>query len=1796
MKAIEDRFKQIDEAHPSLTEAYIQILVKAGVFESKTDFLNRHGSVNYKLYEKTGYLTKEAAWDLATKVETGNAPGGVIYPVYLGNTNPFNVAIEIGERDGQPTGESVFKQGLNKVKLSTIDVSTLKIKDYKQELKDVRRTMYPETFPESNRPGYGWENAKANALKKYALLELKQRLEKRYYKKDVTAFFNKIQKLASEEKIGNTPAERKENENFILGKTFLDEFYAAEFKEKAQYSSAINPEDTTSKRDIFNQFLAQLGYDSLVYNPFIEFGGFDQYYEIKESATDSAFPIRDTYHVLIFPTEGDSLVKSKYGAITYNTGEPDIAFSVPRGYNEKGSIDIYSDEFEKFFKGSKVRELDLLKGPAKLMFNPGMANKELLEQISTETPKRVYAANVIGSETNYLPPQYPLADNFSTSPFVVTDLTRTPAYKQSDKYFLPEGMYLFDSPVVAREHSTTDPKYAGQLSRTLPFYINIQNPFYYTDTDNVADFPGVGQRRTNLETGEVTETIFDKSVADQVTPSMLDGAYSELMRYHFGQTNKYLIGYLEQEKKIPQTDDFFGQYPKLVKQFRSVENAFYKLRSKALLDMEYGYGDDTFKDIRVYERKDLANVFDSEILDLLAPSGKQDPFRLPLFQQFLQKLAMDTQNENFENPSTLRSLLSKAHAALKDMQEGDFRRIKFMVDNDPRVLKRIIQAGGYDGMIVSNSLEIDLMSNRASLRDGFNHTDLNQTKMYVVFDDNQLRAAKHVEAERQGNSNFRLVSKLLDAVPLLKQKKGTGKSYINQLKKFPGVTKEEIAATGLDRYLLNKKEQITPDQIENFLIRNQVIIIEKNNQHHFDKRRPTYLKKELVEDGQHIQEDDYQEMRIKLKDNILDPTALYTTEHFRGEINMLFWARMTDRRGKLIAESGKEKNPENVDLKNTIPNSNRKVLYVDELQSDWGQRGAKRGFRPPAALLPKLKEEKVQLIKDTLSIFEEYDILLNDSDVYVDKFKSFPKIKNEKLSSLYYGTHYKVPALTYFTYLLYSKGPKSEKYGSWTTESGERLRLQDGEVIANKDIVNLFKTDVKEFLNSEAEQEYLKEIDFETIYYDINAHSHAKKIVQTDPKDQTEQALATGFAKGNLQLQTIRDNNETLRRISNPQKMIPIAPFVDDTNKWVKLASKVLLTKAVVGNYDYLSFVPGSVIVGRSGQAGNLAFYDKIIPDVINSVVKKIDPTAVGSTNVKNFELGIETNFEAPKIDDRKYAPRFAIKITDKVRDAVLDEGLPLFSIPRNVAGTDINRQDDLLNANPTWSDPYQDEMRLANKLPEIMRPYLDPGQIRYNLQDKFLDGKRIQERIELEAGRIDDQFNFYDREQTYHGRTAEQVKLFVRREALPLLKSIQQLGFTQQQVNKFLHAKHAQERNREIAKINRFYPDGGSGMTNSDARDYLDGLSETDREKLERISARVQRVLQQTRTILVDSGLETQDTIDKWEEKYPTYVPLFRNLEDADYMELSEGTGGTGQGFSIGSNFSKRALGSDKPVEDILTNIIAQRERAIVRAEKNLVGQALFGLAVQAPNPEVWIAVDPRNARNPQRAAEELEEFGLPGELALNIFQPPKKATIDKKTGLVRSTTPNLNSVDNALSVRIDGKDKYVIFNPRSDRGKRLAMSMKNIDGQALGSAAIAMAPITRWIAATNTQYNPVFGGVNFSRDIQGAMIQLGTTPLASKRKEVLNNVGNAIKAIYNVERDETKGVTRNIGDYNEMERLYFEFRLKGGKTAYRDQFTNIEDRAKQMKKELEIGQRGPGLKKLDLLHFNGYPILTIL
>ena len=441
-----------------------------------------------------------------------------------------------------------------------------------------------------------------------------------------------------------------------------------------------------------------------------------------------------------------------------------------------------------------------------------------------------------------------------------------------------------------------------------------------------------------------------------------------------------------------------------------------------------------------------------------------------------------------------------------------------------------------------------------------------------------------------------------------------------------------------------------------------------------------------------------------------------------------------------------------------------------------------------------------------------------------------------------------------------------------------------------------------------------------------------------------------------------------------------------------------------------------------------------------------------------------------------------------------------------------------------------------------------------YKIHDKHVDTRQVQAAITKNAGLIDDTFDAYMKEELYHSRTANEIKDFLKKDLSPIIGDLIKDRLSIDDLEQYLHNRHAEERNDAIAQINPRFADvdnePGSGIGTKAARDYFKNLDPTKAAQLAKIAAKVDDIIKGTQKILVDRGLETQQTIDNWNGAYKHYIPLMRDQEELDFMHNGAGLG---KGFQVKGSASKRAYGSTKSVVDILANIAIQRESAVIRSEKARIGRALYGLALKNPNPDFWLPVNPDAVKNKAALYQELIAMGLPISVAQNFIQEPKTPSIDPLTGQVRYTiNAGLRSSPNVFPVRINGKDRYIFFNTKDPKAIRMAQAMSNLDAQTLGGLLGTTALITRWIASVNTQYNPVFGVINFYRDTQGAMFNMTNTPLAGMQKEVLSHVFPAMFAIIQNERASRNNKTVT----NPYSVLYDRFRRAGGTTGFREAF----------------------------------------
>jgi hypothetical protein len=294
----------------------------------------------------------------------------------------------------------------------------------------------------------------------------------------------------------------------------------------------------------------------------------------------------------------------------------------------------------------------------------------------------------------------------------------------------------------------------------------------------------------------------------------------------------------------------------------------------------------------------------------------------------------------------------------------------------------------------------------------------------------------------------------------------------------------------------------------------------------------------------------------------------------------------------------------------------------------------------------------------------------------------------------------------------------------------------------------------------------------------------------------------------------------------------------------------------------------------------------------------------------------------------------------------------------------------------------------------------------------------------------------------------------------------------------------------------------------------------------------------------------------------------------------MDDGRQGIGQGYSVRGSASKRAMGSDKPVANIIANIALQREKTITRANKRRIGEAVYGLALKAPNDDFWFVVDPALEQDPNQltaTALQLISMGMNPADAQSIAKEPTQQYIDPRTNQVAERiNPALRSADNVLAVRIDGEDKYVFFNARDERAMRMVTALKNLDADQLGTVMGTVAKMTRYFSAINTQYNPIFGVTNITRDVQTALLNLNSTPLKSHKAEVMKHILPALRGIYIDLRDHRAGKQPT----SSYAAIFEEFQREGGATGYRDMYANAGERAESIADELKAINDGKAMQ----------------
>ncbi|HIB1554043.1 TPA: LPD5 domain-containing protein, partial [Salmonella enterica subsp. enterica serovar Muenchen] len=382
-------------------------------------------------------------------------------------------------------------------------------------------------------------------------------------------------------------------------------------------------------------------------------------------------------------------------------------------------------------------------------------------------------------------------------------------------------------------------------------------------------------------------------------------------------------------------------------------------------------------------------------------------------------------------------------------------------------------------------------------------------------------------------------------------------------------------------------------------------------------------------------------------------------------------------------------------------------------------------------------------------------------------------------------------------------------------------------------------------------------------------------------------------------------------------------------------------------------------------------------------------------------------------------------------------------------------------------------------------------------MQDKFQVLKAVQDNIRKSGGKLDDSNDAYLAEELFHGKAENDLNVMKERYVKPLAHLLAEYDIPQSALDEYLYARHAPERNAHIAEINPKMPDGGSGMTNAEAAGIMDRVRRSGKQaQYDRLAGIVDDMLARLRELIKSAGLESEGTVDAWQDAYKHYVPL--KGQDADGTVLPR----TGRGYVISGKESKMAMGRKSKAQSPSTQAMQDLTASLIRNRKNEVGNAFLKLVQDNPDKDYWQVFTDDKPDTTRRIVEKTDPET--GEKIRQVEEMP---------------VPMAMMSDKYFTTKKDGKTYYIKLHD-----ERLMRAMKNM-GPETGNAVIqTLARVNRFMSAMNTSLNPEFLVSNFVRDMQTAVMNLKAEQGRDDGKlngrdiamKTVRDSGIAMKAVY--------------------------------------------------------------------------------
>lgn len=402
-----------------------------------------------------------------------------------------------------------------------------------------------------------------------------------------------------------------------------------------------------------------------------------------------------------------------------------------------------------------------------------------------------------------------------------------------------------------------------------------------------------------------------------------------------------------------------------------------------------------------------------------------------------------------------------------------------------------------------------------------------------------------------------------------------------------------------------------------------------------------------------------------------------------------------------------------------------------------------------------------------------------------------------------------------------------------------------------------------------------------------------------------------------------------------------------------------------------------------------------------------------------------------------------------------------------------------------------------------------------------------------------------------YEGKLGWHIKKFRKEYSEPitkLLKSIADKGGAVDDVDRFLLARHAVERNQTINKINPSNK-SGSGMSTSVADKLLDtnndGKWDAYIDDLKALGALTDKLSKSKLNYMLSQGLITESQATGI-ASYEHYVNLSGNEELK--LDAYDSTQLGGRAFNLRGADAKRATGRGTEPVDVLENTLNSYIATLIRGQKAEVVRSVLDMVEANPDPTFAVVeeITERKVINTDRLLQDKKIMNAIGdqpnegsgykyllglqkrlqdgyidvdqamlELAKRINEAELRRDIEpveadaairrinEEIVLSARLSPDgyvtmvedqtVMNAKNVLVVKVGGKIKKITF---KDKGLEFVNALSGMSVQQRSDTLNAIGAFNRFFGQLVTSWNPAWVPVNGIRDFETALSNMASDP----------------------------------------------------------------------------------------------------